>query len=268
MQKQQSLRSLSYHATEPLRVGECYYSQHTIHDACTPQYALVYLSQGCGLYVGSSGNEYEVEPGQAFQRFPDESHRIEYSKGSRAHFVAVPYEVYSLMKGSELPTLRTVVLSPGKRCGFVQRQRKLTAQLRDEQAYLLMRTLTDVQQLIIDIHMLCLPKLNDYAALVEQGCRVLSGNFQSEVRAEDVAESVGLSYSLFRKVFREITGISPGGYRLQRRLDKAQELLLLGYRVGEVAMQLGYNDVYTFSAQFKKHRGVSPSEYVLLYSGE
>jgi two-component system response regulator YesN len=46
------------------------------------------------------------------------------------------------------------------------------------------------------------------------------------------------------------------------RINKAKELLrMTGLRSVDIAYQVGYNDPHYFSSVFKKHTGLSPSEF-------
>jgi len=262
-----SLRNITYHATASLRAGEAWHDSACQENACTPQYALVYISEGKAEFTDQQQQVWTVEAGQAFQRFPEHRHRVLFYAKTRIHYVALPSVIYQLMLDSEMPTLRTPIISPGVGCGFEQRQRKLVRQLSDEQPQLMMRVLTDIQQLVVDIHMLCAPKLSGHSKLIVKACRILGSNFQVRISPENIAKNAGVSYSFFRKEFRRVTGISPGNYRLQRRLERAQELLLLDENVGKIARELGYPDIYAFSAQFKKHCRLSPIKYAQMYRG-
>ena len=69
-----------------------------------------------------------------------------------------------------------------------------------------------------------------------------------------------MSYPTFRRRFRAAMQVSPGAYRVRRRLEQAR-LLLLEKPVKQVAEELGYSDPFTFSAQFKAHFGLSPQHF-------
>ena len=73
---------------------------------------------------------------------------------------------------------------------------------------------------------------------------------------------LGLGYERFRKVFRQRVGMSPGEYRIRRRIDRARALIAQ-HRLSntQVAHALGYRDPFTFSKQFKQVVGVSPGAF-------
>ena len=91
----------------------------------------------------------------------------------------------------------------------------------------------------------------------------LSKNFTNpNLMLQDVAREVGISQSHFSTVFAQETGITFTQYLTGLRMSKAKELLeATPMRSSEVAFQVGYNDAHYFSYLFKKHTGMTPSEY-------
>ncbi|MFD0793116.1 helix-turn-helix domain-containing protein [Mucilaginibacter litoreus] len=79
---------------------------------------------------------------------------------------------------------------------------------------------------------------------------------------EAVAKEVAMSYSMFRKAFKNLTGVSPNQYHLSLRLERAQYLLTTTIlNISEIADQTGFESVFYFSKLFKKKKGISPLLY-------
>ena len=77
-----------------------------------------------------------------------------------------------------------------------------------------------------------------------------------------IAESVGVSETHLRRIFSARAAISPVRYVNYLRIEKAKNMLLeSNYTVGDVARLSGFSDSYYFSREFKKHTGLSPSEF-------
>ncbi len=76
-----------------------------------------------------------------------------------------------------------------------------------------------------------------------------------------IASELGLAYNSFRKEFTTAYSISPSQYRIQAKISRSKQLLSMGLSSKEIVGQLGYQDTYTFSHQFKKMTGMSPREY-------
>ena len=74
-----------------------------------------------------------------------------------------------------------------------------------------------------------------------------------------------LSTFYISKIFKSETGDAPIRHLINIRLEKAREIIEEApeLSIKEVAARVGYEDVYHFSKQFKKHYGVSPSQIKL-----
>jgi AraC-like DNA-binding protein len=72
---------------------------------------------------------------------------------------------------------------------------------------------------------------------------------------------MGVSYSNFRKLFKEYTGLSPATYQQDLRLQRAKELLsTTDLSIKEIAYKLNFESPDYFSAKFKAKTGRRPSE--------
>ena len=76
------------------------------------------------------------------------------------------------------------------------------------------------------------------------------------------ARRMNISYPYFRRVFEELFLEPPHHFLLQCRLQKAEAMLADNtLRIGEVALQCGFQDEFYFSRLFKKYHGASPLRY-------
>lgn len=77
-----------------------------------------------------------------------------------------------------------------------------------------------------------------------------------------LASEAGVSRALFARRFTEVMGQTPLAYLTECRMDDAEELLAdRSLTVAQVAKAVGYADAFGFSAAFKRHRGVRPSDF-------
>ncbi|WP_176011648.1 helix-turn-helix transcriptional regulator [Victivallis sp. Marseille-Q1083] len=112
-----------------------------------------------------------------------------------------------------------------------------------------------VRHIQVNCHLLA--ALNQLAAAIRRRPE-LDWNFERE------AQRLAVSYSHFRRVFRECHGDSPGQYLQECRLMRAAELLLHSdEQIRSIAGQCGFQDEFYFSRWFKKHRLLSPLRYRL-----
>lgn len=77
----------------------------------------------------------------------------------------------------------------------------------------------------------------------------------------DLAARAGYSKTHFRRTFHAITGQSPQQYIIDARMLRAQSLLReTDLSVSQIARDLGYEDVYHFSKQYRQKWGIPPSQ--------
>ena len=87
-------------------------------------------------------------------------------------------------------------------------------------------------------------------------------NFDKTPTLDMLAKMCGISAVYFRKLFLEIYGVAPLTYARTLRIEKAKQMLGTDYgTLGDIAESLGYQSLYDFSRDFKKHTGVAPSKY-------
>lgn len=80
--------------------------------------------------------------------------------------------------------------------------------------------------------------------------------------AEEIAKNLGISYSGFRRAFKELTGTSPTKYMMELKLNEAKLLLYnTNLPIKEISYSLNFENPDYFPIFFKKRTGKTPSEY-------
>ena len=93
--------------------------------------------------------------------------------------------------------------------------------------------------------------------------RYLSRNLTERINVDQLAAMCYLSRSRFYELFQEEYGVAPMEFRDQLLMERARLLLQNEeLSVTEIAEHLGFESVSYFSRFFKKHNGISPSEYI------
>ncbi|MBR5658633.1 MAG: helix-turn-helix transcriptional regulator [Lachnospiraceae bacterium] len=93
--------------------------------------------------------------------------------------------------------------------------------------------------------------------------KYLEEHYAEKISLDRIAKNMYLSSVYISKIFKEETGETPINYLIKIRLEKACTLLETapGESIKEIALAVGYNDVYHFSKLFKKYYKVSPLAY-------
>jgi AraC family transcriptional regulator of arabinose operon len=106
-------------------------------------------------------------------------------------------------------------------------------------------------------------------ARVRRAMAHLLENLSEPVSLADLADVAGLSPSRLSHLFREQTGQTPQQFQEKARLDRARQLLsLTGRTVAAVAEEVGFASPFYFTLRFKKHTGLSPTEWRRNEQGE
>ena len=85
---------------------------------------------------------------------------------------------------------------------------------------------------------------------------------ESNFTIQQLAEELGVSYSNFRKLFKEYTGMSPALYQQDLRLQRAKELLsATALSIKEIAYTLNFDSPDYFSSKFRAKMGMKPSQF-------
>lgn len=91
---------------------------------------------------------------------------------------------------------------------------------------------------------------------------IMRENIYNKITPEEIAKNIGISYSSFRRAFKELTGTSPSKYMLELKLNEAKLLLYnTTLPIKEISYNLNFENPDYFPFFFKKRTGKTPSEY-------
>lgn len=226
-------------------------------------YCGMLVLQGEGRYVDWDGMTHELRPGMFAQHYPDRWHSIHRTEGwVECSLTLSPAMTRHWMALGLLPKPVAAFAIPSYR-KLIPRFAALQERLRTLPASSLYLAQADMVALIADIRRLGEPggatSQTDRMALARAR---LGTDFSREVDLEQLAASLGWSYSHFRREFAEATGQSPNQFRLAERMAQARLLVGEGQQtLASIAAMLGYNDAFAFSRQFKRFFGESPAAF-------
>lgn len=100
-------------------------------------------------------------------------------------------------------------------------------------------------------------------ASMEQVKRYIELNYASSLSIEQLAQIAGVSSNYFVDLFKKTFGTSAMEYAAECKMTQAKRRMAKGnVKLKEVAAQVGYEDEFYFSRKFKKHTGLSPTQYL------
>jgi transcriptional regulator GlxA family with amidase domain len=97
---------------------------------------------------------------------------------------------------------------------------------------------------------------------VERARQLLDDEPAQPWTVTELADACGVSRSRLAELFRAEVGLPPYEYLLERRVERAAELLAsTPYAISEVAVQVGFGSRAQLARHFRRLRGVAPQEW-------
>lgn len=89
-------------------------------------------------------------------------------------------------------------------------------------------------------------------------------HLSESIALSDIAEAVHISPSHLSSLFKDFFQVSPWNYIIAKRIDRAISMLLdkdNQANILDIALECGFNNATNFNRAFRKHTGLTPSEY-------
>ena len=104
--------------------------------------------------------------------------------------------------------------------------------------------------------------MSDVDQKIEQAKILMNENVSGNIDPEELAMRLNISYSWFRRVFKEYTGYAPAKYFQELKLRKAKQMLVgTSQSVKRNFFFSGLPVYRIFFSFFKKRTGLTPLEY-------
>lgn len=230
---------------------------------------IVHILEGKGLFQIESSEVQEVSAGDTLILKPDTKHRYTPDKesgwkecwiGLRGSYISQLLEQPSFLSGkSHITPLRSVMF------------KKIILDIRE----LVLNEKVGYQSLIASQALSLLVLLHNSSKhdalvgkrierIIQSAKHLIQQKQNLQLDMNQVAVELGVSYSWFRKNFKQYTGQSPHQYLLQLHIQSACELLMkTTMPVKQIAYQLGFESSGYFCRLFKAKVGLSPKQFRL-----
>jgi len=268
------------------------------------EYQLIYISRGDGQFVSASHKETSFEGGGKFiLLFPGEWHSYRPSPktpGGEAleiragtMLIIPPYTWHSYCPdhrtgwheywiGFTGPDIDRKVgakfLDPHRplfNVGYhedIINLYKLALRTAQEQGSGFQQILAGIVNLLLGFayaeHMQTALEDMQVAAQLNEAKIIMQDNFNRNLSCQEVAARICMSYSRFRRLFRQYVGFAPAQYLLELKINKSKELLTnSALTCQEIAFESGFEYPSHFNIAFKKKTGITPNQYRDLTQG-
>ena len=259
----------------PIKINNCgYYRVHTGPVIETPHpegrndYQLLYIAAGKGhFYFKGSKKATIVEKGNMVLFRPKEPQVYYYYAKDKTevywvHFTGWKVEQY--LDSYDLPKKENVFFT-GVSPDYPWIYNQIIKELQLQRA-----NYDDVIKLFLHHILLTINRYikegkqakNETISDIERAVHYFNENYTKAISIEQYAQEHLMSVNWFIHSFREVMQIPPMQYVVSLRIAAAKGYLEKSNKnVGEIAGIVGYDNPLYFSRLFKKHTGMTPTEY-------
>jgi AraC-like DNA-binding protein len=231
------------------------------------EHQIIYIIKGEGIFQSASCKATKVFSGTIILLFPEEWHTYRPVKNTGWDVYWVGFNgkiIYNLLLNNFFS-----VTNPVLDIGFNEQITELYKQgleIANFQKAAYQQMLSGIVQLLLS-HIFYAEKNNSFrdkqvVSLIEKARVIMRDNINNNQTPESVAAELNMSYSWFRRIFKQYTGFSPGQYQMEIKLQKAKELLTsTTMQVKEICFELNFESVSYFVTFFKLKTRMSPTQY-------
>ena len=253
--------SISAHSSYPATGHPQEYSFSFERGRVLQEFQLVYITRGSGQFASKQIQQCDIHEGTVIVLNPGEWHtyRPDETTGWECYWVGFSGLVTENL-GNLNPLIKVgydeemvalyrkiLAVSNGERPGY---QQLLSGVLIHLVAYLFFREKDK--------------NWRDKEVLdkIDKARLIIREKINTPLSSEEIAASLNMSYTWFRRMFRQYTGLAPAQYIAQLKTQKAKEMLSGSNKtIKEIALELGYESIDYFSTQFKKQTGQTPTQF-------
>jgi AraC-like DNA-binding protein len=231
------------------------------------EYQLLYITEGEGVFRSTHQREVHLKEGDLFLLFPGEWHSYHPlpDQGWKSYWIGFRGQNMDDRVAAGFLSTNKPIYHVGFSSEIVRLYKSAYDTAIAEAAYSQQLLAGIVNHLIGIMYSLErnieLNKNKEHVDMVNRARLRIREALESPLTIQQIAEELGVSYSNFRKLFKEYTGLSPAIYQQDLKLQRAKELLsTTDMSIKEIAYQLNFNSPDYFSAKFKIKTGRKPSE--------
>lgn len=235
------------------------------HGRVLNEFAIVYITKGKGIYSSVSSGTIHLTAGDLFFIMPGQWHSYhpDPDKGWDEYWVTFHGSYYqTLINQFELDKNNVFHIGLNEHIVRLFHEMKDYSEVQGKGLQLIINgNILHIMGLIYSISKNEMFKEKE-TQQIHKACIMMRENISRKVKPEDIAEWLHMSYSSFRKIFKQCIGMAPHQYMLQLKLQKIKELLgNSDLPIQDVALEMGFESADYFSYFFRSKTGINPLSY-------
>ena len=232
------------------------------------EYQLLYITEGEGVFNSAHAKDIPLKAGDLFLLFPGEWHTYHPTgkNGWKSYWIGFKGKNVDDRVKAGFLSVDKPIYHVGFSADIIRLYEEAYKRAQEEAPYLQQILAGIVNHLVGLMYALErsmeLSKDHTRVDMINLARLRIRESLEVDLTIQQIAEDLGVSYSNFRKLFKEFTGISPALYQQDLRLQRAKELLATTtLSIKEIAYRLRFESPDYFSSKFKIKTGKKPSEF-------
>ena len=232
------------------------------------EYQLLYITEGEGIFNSAHAKDIPLKAGDLFLLFPGEWHTYHPTgkNGWKSYWIGFKGKNVDDRVKAGFLSVDKPIYHVGFSADVIRLYEEAYKRAQEEAPYLQQILAGIVNHLVGLMYALErsmeLSKDHTRVDMINLARLRIRESLEADLTIQQIAEDLGVSYSNFRKLFKEFTGISPALYQQDLRLQRAKELLATTtLSIKEIAYRLRFESPDYFSSKFKIKTGKKPSEF-------
>ncbi len=227
-------------------------------------YMIIYVTEGTG-YCLAKGEKIPLNAGDIILWKPNEPLVFGFTGPSRhywLHFTGI--EIENIINYLKFPQNGHCTIGKSKQLSTLFRNIIFEIQLNRPSTPIMcigyfMQIMATIQNLLLG-DTASVESINESRIL--PAINYITRNYAANKPLSYYASLCNLSTSHFKALFTKMLNMSPTAYINQLKLAHIKDLLIsTDLTIAEIANQMGFNDQLYFSRFFKKHIGITPTEF-------
>lgn len=230
------------------------------------EYQLIYIVEGSGVFQSASCPAKKLRAGTMIMLFPDEWHTYSPDDGGWAeHWVGFKGEMVQRWISNGFFSPERPLREIGISHTIIDLYERILHYALDERIGYQQLISGQLLNIIGEVYYReknIMYGESDAVQKIIQARELMKKNIERPIPPVQIAEKLCVSYSWFRRMFKEYTGVSPALYQQNLRHLRAKELLSsTSISISEIAYMLNFEGVSQFSISFAKKEGMPPSQF-------
>jgi AraC-like DNA-binding protein len=231
------------------------------------EYQVIYITNGQGIFESESCSQVKVRAGTIIFLFPNEKHRYkpDSNTGWDEYWVGVKGRIVDNLLTAGYLSTDSPCYYIGFNDGIIGLFNSIIEKTKQERPGYQPLISGMVLHLLGACHSMIKQssvESSEEEVVIDRARLLFRSNINNAYSPEQAALELHVGYSWFRKRFKSYTGLSPGQYYLQLKIEKAKELLAnSAMLVKEISSELNFESTLYFSKIFKEKTGFNPTDY-------